>query len=228
LRWLQRYSVVVRKLLVVSAVTISAIASGCSSDGQSTDNARIVRAGSPAQVRDGKLTADPSPITFAEITKKGSATPAGAVLAMYFWTQWGSIPNVVAMYDPQVRAALGSATIADAYVDQRAALLATQVVVRDVVRSRLGTVVTVDGLSKNYPANRDSFLLSRRNGRWYIVQDTVLERGLAAIAGARASRGLTGAAAARRAQTAGAAAARRYRNLELRLVSPGRPAARRR
>jgi hypothetical protein len=213
----------VRKLAAGAAVAISVVASGCSNGGGSADTARIVRTGSSIELRNGKLTGNPDPLTFAEIAKAGSRTPAGTVLALYFWTQWGSIPNVVAMYDPRVRAALGSTTIADAYEDQRAALLATEAAVQDAVRSRLGTVVTVDGLTRDFPPSRDSFLLSRRNGRWYILQDTVLERGLAAIAGAQASRGLSGPAAARRAQVAGAVAARNYRNLVIRALGGGGP-----
>jgi hypothetical protein len=215
----------VRKL-IAGAVAISVVASGCSNGGGSADTARIVRTGSSVEVRNGKLTGSPDPLTFAQISKAGAGTPAGTVMTLFFWTQWGSIPNVVAMYDPRIRAALGSITIADAYEDQRAAALATEVAVQDVVRSRLGTVVTVDGLTRDFPPSRDSFLLSRRNGRWYILQDTVLERGLAAIAGARASRGLSGAAAARREQVAGAVAARNYRNLMIRALGGGGSARR--
>lgn len=158
------------------------------------------------------------PLTFAEVAKAGLAKPAGAVLSLYFWCQWGSIPNVVESYDPRVRKALGPLIIADAYDDQRQALLSTMVVIRDTVRTPLGELVTVDGFTKDFPPVRDSFMLDRRDGHWYIVYDTLLARGLGAVVGARASRGLSGQAAVRRAQTAGAAAARDYRNQALRLL----------
>jgi hypothetical protein len=207
----------VRTLVLGVALCIS-IASGCSGGDDSAKTTQIVGTGSPAEVRNGKLTADPAPLTFAQVSKAGRTTPAEAVLSLYFWAQWGSIPNVVSMYDPRVRNAVGPMRIADAYVDQRVPLLGTQVVIRDTVRSPLGTLVTVDALTKNYPPNYDSFLLTRRNRRWYVVHDTLLERGLAVTVGAEASRGLSGQAAVRRAQRAGAVAARNYRRLAMRLL----------
>jgi len=218
----------VRTLVLVVALGVSMMASGCSGgDDSRGDTTRIVRTGSPAEVRNGKLTADPAPLTFAQVSDAGRTTPAGAVLSLYFWAQWGSIPNVVSMYDPRVQNALGPMRIADAYVDQRVPLLGTHVVIRDTVTSPLGTVVTVDALTKNFPPSHDSFLLSRRNRRWYVVHDTLLERGLAVIVGAAASRGLSGQAAVRRAQAAGAVAARDYRRLAIRLAGLSRRSARR-
>jgi hypothetical protein len=216
----------VRALVLAVAMCVSAVASGCSAgtgtDG-SAESTRVVRTSSDVQVRDGKLTADPPPLTFAQIQKVGPKTPAGTVLFLYFWAQWGSIPNVVEMYDPRMRDALGVMTITDAYVDQRPSLLGTGVIIRNTVRTRLGTVVTVDGLSKSYPASHESFLLRRAGGRWYVVQDTVLERAVALLVGTRASRGFSGQAAIRRSARAGAVAARSYRRLALRVLgfTPG-------
>jgi hypothetical protein len=214
----KRYLLAVRTLVLAVALGVSIIVSGCSGGDESADTTRIVRTGATAEVRDGKLTADPAPLTFAQIAEAGRTTPAGSVLSLYFWAQWGSIPNVVSMYDPRVRNALGPMRIADAYVDQRVPLLGSQVVIRDTVASPLGTLVTVDAFTKNFPPIHDSFLLTRRNRRWYLVHDTLLERGLAVIVGAQASRGLSGQAAVRRAQTAGAVAARNYRRLAMRLL----------
>jgi hypothetical protein len=224
----KRYLLAVRKLVLAVALGVSIVASGCSGGDDSANTTRIVGTSSSAQVRNGKLTADPVPLTFAQVSKAGRTSPAGTVLSLYFWAQWGSIANVVSMYDPRIRRAVGPMRIADAYVDQRVPLLGTQVVIRDVVASPLGKLVTLDAFTKNYPPVHDSFLLNRRNGRWYVVHDTLLERGLAVIVGAKASRGLTGQAAVRRAQTAGAAAARNYRSLAMRLAglagrSPGGP-----
>jgi hypothetical protein len=226
----KRYLLAVRTLVLAVALGVSIIVSGCSGGDESADTTRIVRTGATAEVRDGKLTADPAPLTFAQIAEAGRTTPAGSVLSLYFWAQWGSIPNVVNMYDPRVRSAVGPMRIADAYVDQRVSLLGTLVVIRNVVSSPLGKLVTVDALTKNYPVVHDSFLLQRRrrSGRWYVVHDTLLERGLAVIVGAQASRGLTGQAAVRRAQRAGGVAARNFRSLAMRLAgltggSPRRP-----
>jgi hypothetical protein len=214
----------VRDPLIVAALSVGMIASGCSGDSGQTDDARIVRTGSSTvAIEDGRLTSAPTPVTFSQISEAGRNTAAAAVLSLYFLAQWGSIPSVVEMYHPRVKEALGAATIADGYVDQRTALLATQVVIRETAPTRLGTAVTVDAYTTSAPPTRDSFLLVRRNGRWYVAQDTVLERGLAAVVGARASQGLTGQAAIRRAQSIGGQAARSYRNLFLRTEPNTRP-----
>ncbi len=210
----------VRQMVLAAGLSAAVVASGCSGGNKHADTARIVRVGSPpAEIRDGKLIADPAPLTFAQVAKAGRTTPEGTVLNLYFWGQWGSIPNVVEMYDSRVRKAIGPITIADAYEDQRAALLRTKIRIEATVRTPLGITVTVEGFTKAAPPSEDSFLLVHRSGRWYVVHDTLLERGLAVVVGARASQGRSGEAAVRRGQRAGAIAARNYRNLALRLLN---------
>src|SRR5829696_1365106 len=125
------YPLAVRDVLIAAAVSIIlAAGSGCSGGSGEDDDARIVRTGTSAvSIKDERLTAAPAPVTRSQITEAGSNTAAAAVLTVYFLAQWGSIPSVVEMYHPRVKEALGSATIADGYVDQRTALLATQVAV---------------------------------------------------------------------------------------------------
>jgi hypothetical protein len=204
----------VRTWLVAGASSLALIVSGCNSGG--SDDSRISRTTASATPASGRvLTADPAPLTPADLKKVGVDKPAGVVLSAYYWAQWGSLPNVVALYDSRVRDAFGSPGISDAYQDQRDAILHTQPRVKDVTRARRGIVVTVEGWSKGAPPSHDSFLLSRHGGRYYILHDTLLERGLSAVAGARASRNLTGKQAIQAANKAGGAAARRYRNLTL-------------
>jgi hypothetical protein len=159
--------------------------------------------------KDGSLTAVPPPLTLQQVNSKTSRSPEGAVYRLWFWAQWGSLPNVVLSYDPVVRRTVGPANIAGAYALLRSELLATRPRVVAVSRTRAGMFVALHEQRRALAPSRESFLLRRSGGGWTIVYDTLLERGLQTYAqqGLEPNKPPSG-----RALTAGQALAARYRN----------------
>jgi hypothetical protein len=158
-----------------------------------------------------------------EIDDAPGGSAARAVMRLWFWAQWGSLPNVVAAYDPEVVERVGSEDIASTYTLNRSTYISSRPRIVDVSTGRRGTVVHVEALRRNAPPQRSSFTLRRRDGYWYVVFDTVLEQGLAAWVQFRSMPDPDAKDIPAAAVRAGINAARRYRLVGTEASNP-RPA----
>jgi hypothetical protein len=195
-------------LFVVALIALSgasvALGAALGDDGSGAGSRKI------APRADGSLTVDPKPLTLADVRDMPEGSAQRTVMELFFWSQWGSAPNIVAAYSPAVVGFVGVLNLAGAYAGKRASLLASLPRIINTVPTRLGSTVNVELLRRNLPPERQSFALQREGGRWRIVFDTLLEDGLAAYV-----QGVDTPAFARlppnRAVQAGARAVRDYR-----------------
>ena len=97
-------------------------------------------------------------------------------MTLWFFGQWGSVPHIVALYDPSVRRAVGDRLISGAYATQREVMLASRPRIAYVRKTGLGTLVGLDVYRRGASPLRDSFLFRRQDGRWRILYDTLVER----------------------------------------------------
>jgi hypothetical protein len=174
--------------------------------------------GSSAQVESkGRLKADPDPLTLTDLSRVPKDSPQETVLRLYFWAQWGSAPNIAAVYDRAFQEGLGIPRIADAFVAVRPELLISSPRIVGTERNRLGTLVTVELRTRYGRPQLESFLLQRRSGGWVIVYDTLLQRAMGTLAQSRvvAGRAKPGRAALARATVGAARASRQYRVVAL-------------
>jgi hypothetical protein len=173
-----------KRIASVAAATIVAGLSACagSDDGEVASSDRIARTGaSPAAVGpQGRLTAQPAPLTLADLRKQPKGSPQAAVLELWFWGQWGSAPNIVAAYMPRIRSTIGVSNITGAYAQQRVDLLDSLPRIAAVRRTKLGAFVGLEILTKQNEPRRESFLLQQPSSDgWRVAYDTLLERALA-------------------------------------------------
>jgi hypothetical protein len=129
---------------------------------------------------DGSLRINPKPLTLDQVRASPKGSPERTLFELLFWAQWGSAPNVVAAYTPEVVRAVGVANLSGAYGQQRATLLSSLPRITSVVTTSFGVAVTVELLRRNTTPAPQSFTLRRVGGRWRVVYDTLLENGLAA------------------------------------------------
>jgi hypothetical protein len=167
-------------VLIASATLALAGGGGCADGGSGGLQDRIVRTGSEPIVveRGGTLTTFPAPLTLADLHRQPKGSGKRAVLALWFWGQWGSVHHVAAMYNPAVRAKLGASRIADAYRQQRELMISSFPRIVSVKRSPTSRGVTIDVLTTASPPIREHFLLTRSHGRWTVLRDTFVEAGL--------------------------------------------------
>lgn len=190
---------------------------GCGGD--SNVDSEMVRTGTPTvEVRpDGTLTANPAPLTLADVEGQPAASARRAVYELLFWGQWGSWPNVLDAYDPEVRATVGTRDLLGAYAVLQPQLVAAQAQIVSAVLRRGRAIVLLE-LRSTSARQRESFLLRRRGASWRILSDTLLERGLRAYVTQRVD---TGPNPSRAAARAGVEAAEKYRALFTRGDSAG-------
>src|SRR4051812_7894243 len=110
----------------ICLIGLAFLITGCGSSSNGTDD-QIVRTGPvPATVgSSGKLTSEPGALTLKDIDREGKGSAQAAIFRLWFWGQWGSAPNIVSMYDPKVRSAVGVSNITGAYSQQRDTLVAS-------------------------------------------------------------------------------------------------------
>lgn len=201
-------------LFVVAMIALSTVSVAA---GTALDDGAEPASRQPTPRSDGTLPLDPRPLTLEEVARTPAGSPERTLLELFFWAQWGSAPNVVAAYAPQIVRAVGADNLSGAYGQQRAALLASLPRITNTVATRFGVIVTVELLRRNTAAARQSFTLRRVGGRWRVVFDTLLEDGIAAYVQNRVAPGSAQTvppAAAR----AGVAAAADYRRVALRSI----------
>lgn len=196
-------------IAVVLAAAV--VASGCGSSG---GDSKMVRTGKPVvQVKpDGKLSANPAPLTLADVQKQPKDSAEKAMFELLFWAEWGSWPNVVDGYDPSIVASLGLDDITGAYSVLRPQLVAAQPRLLSALRRDGRVAVQIELLTTTSAPMRESFLLRKTDGRWRIVSDTLLERGLVAYVQQRTETDPNAAKASPRGARAGLQAGARYRS----------------
>jgi hypothetical protein len=134
-------------------------------------------------------------------------------MRLFYWAQWGSAPNVASAYDPAVRRAAGVGNIVGAYSQLRDTLATSRPRFLEITSSAAGAFVSLELLRADAAPARHSFLLQRRDGRWQIVFDTLLERGLANYVASLRSRNSADKLPDRSAVRQGRLAAHEYRRL---------------
>jgi hypothetical protein len=164
---------------------------------------------------DGSLSADPQPLSLDDVRATANGSASEAVMYLWYWAQWGGLPNVLAVYSPAVVARLGAEDMAGAYSLQRASLLAARPEIVSEVTGPGGTMVAVRALRRNTKPQELSYTLRRIRGEWRIVFDTQLESGLAAWVQFRSTPDPESGDAPPSARRAGIAAARAYRAVGL-------------
>jgi hypothetical protein len=152
-------------LLVAAAIGVLAISSNGDGSGTTAANSTAT----------GRLTADPAPLTFADLSKQTDPA-ARTVLKFWFYGQWGSVANMVDLYNPAIRDAVGGGVLASALMDQRATFLSSRPNVLGIDKTPLGTVVRVASFTKGAAPQLNSFLLRRRNARWLNMYDSITDR----------------------------------------------------
>jgi hypothetical protein len=195
-------------IVLVAAASAVAVFVGSELDREQTPAEERVRP-------DGSLAVDPKPLSLDDLRALESGSPAEAVIELWYWAQWGSLPNVVAAYDPVVVDRLGAGDIASAYSMQRQSLIASKPRILEEVRGREGTAVSVEALRRNASPTRYSFTLRESDGEWLVVFDTLLESGIAAWAQFDAMPDPDAGTTPASARRAGIRAAHRYRDVAL-------------
>lgn len=196
-------------MVTLAAVGVGQIALGLACNGGPGPAERsTVRA-------DESLIVDPDPVTAADLNRFGEGTAARAVMTLFYWGQWGSSAGIVGSYSPRVVEGLGAEAIADAYRFSRQSLLAQAPEIDFVRPTPDGFVVGVVGRRRNARPQDHTFNLERRQGRWLVSFDTLLENGVAAITQIETARARNVAEDDPAAMAAGITAARRYRTLAL-------------
>jgi hypothetical protein len=115
----------------------------------------------------------------ADLRKFPADSPQRAVLTLWYWSQWGSWPNVVAAYAPTVRGTVGDNRLAGSYAQQRGSMQVSQFEIREVNTAPTATVVTtIVRPSGGAPIPESWTLRQGAADRWEVVHDTFLERAL--------------------------------------------------
>jgi hypothetical protein len=161
------------------ALVLVSVVAGCS---VSNDKGSMVKTGpSPATVKgNGRLSSEPGALSIADVKAQPKGSASARVIELLFWAQWGSIPNVMAAYDPRVPPRVGTSSFVSAYEFVRPQLVGARPKIIEESKSTAGTLVTLRLLTTSFPPQRESFLLSHSRGQWLVVFDTLLERALTA------------------------------------------------
>ncbi len=171
-----------------SAVVVASVCiGGC--DTERTDSDRMVRTGAPkVEVgANGRLNANPAPLTLKDLSRFKSGSAEAAVMQLLFWTQWGNLPSIVDAYDPRVVRRLGVSNLTGAYSWLRPQIASSKAQLLLVRRRGTTRFVGIELLSKDADPTRESFLLRRSEGEWRILYDSLLEQALKAHTVARLS-----------------------------------------
>jgi hypothetical protein len=123
-----------------------------------------------------ELTAPPALLTLKDVAQP-PASPRAVVMRLLFYWQWGSVPNVIALYSPQAVDAVG-APVFSGVVDYGRPYL-TSVRPRVSFTERMSAtlyIVGVNFLTQNAPPADESFLVQEVDGRWRVDYDSLTDR----------------------------------------------------
>ena len=109
-----------------------------------------------------------------------SRDPRNTVLSFWRLVQIGAYPAAAVGYDPRARAAIGNTAFLDVLELERLGVAALKPTAYAVRRLPRGTVVDVRTRGEHSRGAAFSFQLVRRDGRWYIVYDSLIGDTLAA------------------------------------------------
>jgi hypothetical protein len=141
------------------------------------DGDRMVRTGTlPVRVGGGKLVAQPSPLTLADLRRHPAGLPQAQVMRTLFFAQWGGLGAVADAYTPAVRAALGDGLIGAAYQYNRLGLSTALPRVKSVRVNGNTAAVTITFFTHEHPPQAQSYVLHRIAGSWRIGYDSSLAR----------------------------------------------------
>jgi hypothetical protein len=170
------------------------------------------------QVRpDGRLTADPPPLTKADVDRQPTNSPRQAVIRLWYLAQAGH-PNVTSMYEPAVQQSVGLPELIGAFSLARSTFAVAWPRVVKVVPGAAGTTVDVLAFTKGAPPARETFVLRRRRSDWRIAYDSLLATWLEAYVQSVHDAGAPAPSKAGRA--AGLQASKRYRDGFARTLEP--------
>jgi hypothetical protein len=164
---------------------------------------------------DGSLVVEPRPLTLREVEATEDGSPEEAVMRLWYWAQWGSLPNVASAYAREVVKAVGADDIVGAYGRERPTLVVTKPRIVDSETAPAGTIVTVEGQIRDAAPRPYSFTLRRQGGNWYVYHDTLLEGALQAWVQYRNTPDPSANDIPATAVRAGARAAHRYQTVGL-------------
>lgn len=116
-----------------------------------------------------------TPLTLAQVGKIPEGNPASTVMRLWFWGQWGSMPNVLASYDPGTVRITGSRDIFQVYTIQRSTLLEFRPQIVDESTRGFTAFVAVQGKASGQKPYQASFDLRRVGRAWFITHDSLLE-----------------------------------------------------
>jgi hypothetical protein len=134
--------------------------------------------GSRQITSDGTLVSEPTPLSISDVQRTKSA-PERAVLRLLFLGQWGVLPEVLDVYNQDVVTELGGTRLAEAYGWLRPQLASAAPEIKGTVRKGGHAYVTVELFRQGSPPQGESFDLENADGKWRVVFDTLLARGLA-------------------------------------------------
>jgi hypothetical protein len=104
--------------------------------------------------------------------------------------QVGGYQTAALQYDKRVLDAFGTRDVIGALATQQQALSVTTPKVVSTDRTRVGTLVTVNAMTKGGATGRYSFLLGRRGGKWKVRYDTLLGTALPGYVQQQVQRGI--------------------------------------
>jgi hypothetical protein len=130
---------------------------------------------SPRIRADGSLSTNPPPLTLADIEKAPPGSATAAVLRLWYWGEWGSVPNILGAYQPAVIRALTAEDVAGAYALWRNSLQTGRPEVISELKGPRGSVVELRVRRRDSPPQNYSFTLRRAGKTWYVLYDTLLE-----------------------------------------------------
>lgn len=125
---------------------------------------------------DGRLLADPPLLSLADVAKTRAGSPEQTVTRLFYYAQWGSLPDLAGLYDPSVLRVVGLDEVTGAYAYARPSLATFRPRVVSTQRAGNRALVNIEVLSKTTPPVRDSLVLRQRDGEWTIAYDSQFDR----------------------------------------------------
>jgi hypothetical protein len=162
------------RLAACTALVLAAALAAC---GESVhDGNRMTRTGAlPVRIGNGgRLVAQPSPLTLADLRRYPAGSPQAQVMRTLFFAQWGGLNAVADTYTPAVRKALGDTVIDAAYGYNRFGLATALPRLRSVRSDGSTATVTVTFFTHERPPQSGTYMLSRVHGTWRIGYDSAL------------------------------------------------------